>query len=43
MTAERFVPDGLSGDRGARLYRTGDLGAGTRTARSNISAASTIR
>jgi amino acid adenylation domain-containing protein len=26
MTAERFIPDGLSGDRGARLYRTGDLG-----------------
>jgi len=25
-TAERFVPDGLSGKAGARLYRTGDLG-----------------
>jgi alpha-ketoglutarate-dependent taurine dioxygenase/acyl carrier protein len=25
MTAERFVPDGLSGEAGARLYRTGDL------------------
>ncbi|HEX6291620.1 MAG TPA: non-ribosomal peptide synthetase, partial [Herpetosiphonaceae bacterium] len=24
-TAERFVPDGLSGQAGARLYRTGDL------------------
>ncbi len=24
LTAERFVPDGLSGDVGARLYRTGD-------------------
>ncbi len=24
LTAERFVPDGLSGDAGARLYRTGD-------------------
>ncbi len=24
-TAERFVPDGLSGKAGARLYRTGDL------------------
>ncbi len=23
-TAERFVPDGLSGERGGRLYRTGD-------------------
>ena len=26
LTAERFVPDGLSGETGARLYRTGDLG-----------------
>jgi amino acid adenylation domain-containing protein len=26
MTAERFIPDGLSGDCGARLYRTGDVG-----------------
>jgi amino acid adenylation domain-containing protein len=26
LTAERFVPDGLSGAVGARLYRTGDLG-----------------
>jgi amino acid adenylation domain-containing protein len=25
MTAERFVPDALSGKSGARLYRTGDL------------------
>jgi amino acid adenylation domain-containing protein len=25
LTAERFVPDGLSGKGGARLYRTGDL------------------
>ncbi len=25
LTAERFVPDPLSGERGARLYRTGDL------------------
>ncbi len=25
LTAERFVPDGLGGERGARLYRTGDL------------------
>jgi amino acid adenylation domain-containing protein len=25
LTAERFVPDGLSGKRGERLYRTGDL------------------
>ena len=25
LTAERFVPDGLSGEAGARLYRTGDL------------------
>ncbi|HEY6804819.1 MAG TPA: amino acid adenylation domain-containing protein [Pyrinomonadaceae bacterium] len=24
-TAERFIPDGLSGQEGARLYRTGDL------------------
>ena len=24
-TGERFVPDALSGERGARLYRTGDL------------------
>jgi len=24
LTAERFVPDGISGDPGARLYRTGD-------------------
>ena len=24
-TAERFIPDGLSGNSGARLYRTGDL------------------
>jgi amino acid adenylation domain-containing protein len=26
LTAERFVPDGLSGEAGARLYRTGDVG-----------------
>jgi thioesterase domain-containing protein/acyl carrier protein len=26
LTAERFVPDPLSGHRGARLYRTGDRG-----------------
>ncbi|GCE22080.1 non-ribosomal peptide synthetase [Dictyobacter kobayashii] len=26
QTAERFVPDGISGQEGARLYRTGDLG-----------------
>jgi len=26
LTAERFVPDGVSGKRGARLYRTGDQG-----------------
>lgn len=26
LTAERFVPDHLSGTAGARLYRTGDLG-----------------
>ncbi|HYG63468.1 MAG TPA: amino acid adenylation domain-containing protein, partial [Thermoanaerobaculia bacterium] len=25
LTAERFVPDGVSGAAGARLYRTGDL------------------
>jgi amino acid adenylation domain-containing protein len=25
LTAERFIPDGLSGEPGARLYRTGDL------------------
>ncbi|HEY6549033.1 MAG TPA: amino acid adenylation domain-containing protein, partial [Vicinamibacteria bacterium] len=25
LTAERFVPDALSGERGSRLYRTGDL------------------
>ncbi|HEX5748907.1 MAG TPA: non-ribosomal peptide synthase/polyketide synthase [Archangium sp.] len=25
LTAERFVPDALSGDPGARLYRTGDV------------------
>jgi amino acid adenylation domain-containing protein len=25
LTAERFVPDALSGERGARLYRTGDV------------------
>src|SRR5262249_28399923 len=25
LTAERFVPDPFSGERGARLYRTGDL------------------
>jgi amino acid adenylation domain-containing protein/FkbM family methyltransferase len=25
LTAERFVPDGFSGERGARLYRTGDV------------------
>ncbi|HEY0727372.1 MAG TPA: amino acid adenylation domain-containing protein, partial [Pyrinomonadaceae bacterium] len=25
LTAEKFVPDGLSGRSGARLYRTGDL------------------
>jgi amino acid adenylation domain-containing protein len=26
LTAERFVPDGVSGVAGARLYRTGDVG-----------------
>jgi amino acid adenylation domain-containing protein len=26
MTAERFIPDGLSLNAGSRLYRTGDLG-----------------
>ncbi len=26
LTAERFIPDALSGAKGARLYRTGDLG-----------------
>jgi amino acid adenylation domain-containing protein len=26
MTAEKFVPNGLSGAKGERLYRTGDLG-----------------
>jgi amino acid adenylation domain-containing protein len=26
LTAERFIPDGLSGAAGERLYRTGDLG-----------------
>lgn len=25
LTAEKFIPDGLSGKSGARLYRTGDL------------------
>jgi amino acid adenylation domain-containing protein/non-ribosomal peptide synthase protein (TIGR01720 family) len=25
LTAERFIPDGLSGGRGERLYRSGDL------------------
>ncbi|WP_223632375.1 amino acid adenylation domain-containing protein [Corallococcus sp. EGB] len=25
LTAERFVPDGFSGEAGSRLYRTGDL------------------
>ena len=25
LTAERFIPDGFSGESGARLYRTGDL------------------
>lgn len=25
LTAERFIPDPFSGDRGARIYRTGDL------------------
>lgn len=28
-TAERFIPDGLSGEEGARLYRTGDLASYT--------------
>lgn len=31
LTAERFVPDPFSGERGARLYRTGDLGRWTST------------
>src|ERR1700737_2919613 len=26
LTAEKFIADRYSGDRGARLYRTGDLG-----------------
>ena len=26
LTADRFIPDALSGDAGGRLYRTGDLG-----------------
>jgi amino acid adenylation domain-containing protein/non-ribosomal peptide synthase protein (TIGR01720 family) len=26
LTAERFIPDALSGDSGARLYRSGDVG-----------------
>ena len=26
LTAERFIPDSLSGNTGSRLYRTGDLG-----------------
>jgi amino acid adenylation domain-containing protein len=26
LTAERFIPDWISGDAGTRLYRTGDLG-----------------
>ncbi|MBV9788895.1 MAG: amino acid adenylation domain-containing protein, partial [Chloroflexi bacterium] len=26
LTADRFVPDGVSGAQGARLYRTGDVG-----------------
>ncbi len=26
LTAERFIPDALSGEPGGRLYRTGDLG-----------------
>ena len=26
LTAERFLPDPFSGERGARLYRTGDVG-----------------
>jgi acyl-coenzyme A synthetase/AMP-(fatty) acid ligase len=26
LTAERFLPDGMSGELGARLYRTGDRG-----------------
>ena len=26
ITAERFIPDGFSGEPGARLFRTGDLG-----------------
>ena len=25
LTAEKFIPDGLSGQSGARLYRTGDM------------------
>ena len=25
LTAERFIPDGLSGERGGRLYKTGDV------------------
>lgn len=30
-TASRFLPDGVSGERGGRLYRTGDLGRYLRT------------
>jgi amino acid adenylation domain-containing protein len=26
LTAERFIPDGFSGDSGARVYRSGDIG-----------------
>ncbi|TDC85040.1 amino acid adenylation domain-containing protein [Micromonospora sp. KC606] len=32
-TAERFVPDGFSGEPGARLYRTGDVGRRLRDGR----------
>lgn len=33
LTAERFVPDHLSGEPGGRLYRTGDLGRWRRDGR----------
>ncbi|HEY9404066.1 MAG TPA: non-ribosomal peptide synthetase, partial [Pyrinomonadaceae bacterium] len=32
-TAERFIPDGISGESGGRLYRTGDIGRRIREGR----------